>query len=116
MSTLQAVDIKLDEKFENLPHAPIVEAVIEIRGRATEALEETSLRAAIEPKLAGYVFLDSLREYQGEVKFESGKLSSQKVQDVGWKGIRFRSIDEKHIVQFNRDGFVFSRLEPYVTW
>lgn len=116
MSTLQAVDIKLDEKFENLPHAPIVEAVIEIRGRATEALEETSLRTAIEPKLAGYVFLDSLREYQGEVKFESGKLSSQKVQDVGWKGIRFRSTNEKHIAQFNRDGFVFSRLEPYLTW
>lgn len=116
MSTLQAVDIKLDEKFENLPHAPIVEAVIEIRARASEALEETSLRTSIEPKLAGYVFLDSLREYQGEVKFESGKLSSQQVQDIGWKGVRFRSTAEKHIAQFNRDGFVFSRLEPYLTW
>ena len=60
MSTLQAVDIKPDEKFENLPRAPIVEAVIEIRARATKALEETSLRTAIEPKLAGYDFLDSL--------------------------------------------------------
>jgi uncharacterized protein (TIGR04255 family) len=116
MSTLQAVDIKLDEKFENLPHAPIVEAVIEIRARATKALEETSLRTSIEPKLAGYVFLDSLREFQGEVKFEGGKLSSQQVQDIGWKGVRFRSTDEKHIAQFNRDGFVFSRLEPYLTW
>ena len=116
MSTLQAVDIKLDEKFENLPHAPIVEAVIEIRARGSEALEETSLRTNIEPKLAGYVFLDSLREYQGEVKFEGGKLSSQQVQDIGWKGVRFRSTDEKHIAQFNRDGFVFSRLEPYLTW
>jgi uncharacterized protein (TIGR04255 family) len=116
MSTLEAVDIKLDEKFENLPRAPIVEAVIEIRARATKALEETSLRTAIEPKLVGYVFLDSLREYQGEVKFEGGKLPSQKVQDVGWKGVRFRSADLKHIAQFNRDGFAFSRLEPYLTW
>jgi hypothetical protein len=40
MSTLQAVDIKPEEKFENLPRAPIVEAVIEIRARATKALEE----------------------------------------------------------------------------
>jgi uncharacterized protein (TIGR04255 family) len=116
MSTLQAVEIKLDEKFENLPHAPIVEAVIEIRARASESLEDTSLRTSIEPKLAGYVFLDSLREYLGEVKFEGGKLSSQQVQDIGWKGVRFRSTDEKHIAQFNRDGFVFSRLEPYLTW
>jgi uncharacterized protein (TIGR04255 family) len=116
MSTLQAVHIRPDEKFGNLPRAPIVEAVIEIRARATKTLEETSLRTTIEPKLAGYGFLDSLREYQGEVKFEDGKLSSQRVEDIGWKGVRFRSSDEKHIAQFNRDGFVFSRLEPYLTW
>jgi uncharacterized protein (TIGR04255 family) len=116
MSTLQAVDIKLEEKFENLPHAPIVEAVIEIRARATKSLEETSLRTAIEPKLSGYVFLDSLREFHSEVKLEGGKPPIQKVSDAGWKGVRFRSSDEKHIAQFNRDGFVFSRLEPYLTW
>jgi uncharacterized protein (TIGR04255 family) len=116
MSTLQAVDIKPEEKFENLPRAPIVEAVIEIRARATKTLEETSLRTAIEPKLAGYVFLDSLREFHSEVKLEGGKPPIQKVSDAGWKGVRFRSSDEKHIAQFNRDGFVFSRLEPYLTW
>jgi uncharacterized protein (TIGR04255 family) len=116
MSTLQAVDIKPEERFENLPRAPIVEAVIEIRARATKALEETSLRTAIEPKLAGYVFLDSLREFHSEVKLEGGKPPIQKVSDAGWKGVRFRSSDEKHIAQFNRDGFVFSRLEPYLTW
>ena len=116
MNTLQAVDIKPEEKFENLPRAPIVEAVIEIRARATKNLEETSLRTAIEPKLAGYVFLDSLREFHSEVKLEGGKPPIQKVSDAGWKGVRFRSSDEKHIAQFNRDGFVFSRLEPYLTW
>ena len=116
MSTLQTVDIKPEEKFENLPRAPIVEAVIEIRARATKSLEETSLRTAIEPKLAGYVFLDSLREFHSEVKLEGGKPPIQKVSDAGWKGVRFRSSDEKHIAQFNRDGFVFSRLEPYLTW
>jgi uncharacterized protein (TIGR04255 family) len=116
MSTLQGVDIKIEEKFDNLPRAPIVEAVIEIRARATKVLEETSLHTAIEPKLAGYVFLDSLREFHSEVKLEGGKPPIQKVSDAGWKGVRFRSSDEKHIAQFNRDGFVFSRLEPYLTW
>ena len=116
MSTPGVVDIKSDEIFENLPRAPIVEAVIEIRARATQTLEEASLRSALEPKLAGYGFLDSLREFHGEVKLEGGKPPSQQVRDLGWKGVRFRSSDEKHIAQFNRDGFVFSRLEPYLTW
>ena len=116
MSTPQAVNIKPGEKFENLPRAPIVEAVIEIRARPAEALEEASLRSTIEPNLAGYVFLDSLREFQGELKFEGGNVSSQRVQDAGWKGVRFRSSDGKHIAQFNRDGFVFNRLEPYLSW
>jgi uncharacterized protein (TIGR04255 family) len=110
------VDIKPGEKFEHLPRAPIVEAVIEIRARAAKVLEETSLRAAIERNLNGYVFLDSLRELHGEVKFESGKVSSQRVQDGGWKGVRYRSSDGKHIAQFNRDSFMFSRLEPYLGW
>jgi uncharacterized protein (TIGR04255 family) len=116
MSTLGVVDIKTDEIFENLPRAPIVEAVIEIRARATQTLEESSLRSSLEPRLDGYGFLDSLRGYHGEVMIEGGKPPSQKVSDLGWMGVRFRSSDGKHITQFKRDGFVFSRLEPYDTW
>ncbi len=116
MSTPATVEIKSDETFEHLPHAPIVEAVIDIRARATEKLEESSLRSHLEAKLKGYGFLDSRRQFRGEVKLETGKPPSQVVRDLGWKGLRFRSSDEKHIAQFNRDGFVFSRLEPYVNW
>ena len=116
MSTPGVVDIKTDEIFENLPRAPIVEAVIEVRARATQTLEESALRSALEPGLVGYSFLDSLREIHGEMKFEAGKLPTQKVSDVGWIGVQLRSLDGKHIAQFKRDGFVFSRLEPYLTW
>lgn len=110
------VDIKPDESFEHLPRAPIVEAVIEIRARATQSLQESSLRSALESRLTGYGFLDSLRGFQGEVKIEGGKPPVQQVSAIGWMGLRFRSTDGKHIVQFKRDGFVFSRLEPYLTW
>ncbi len=116
MSTPAIVEIKIDEAFEHLPHAPIVEAVIDIRARAAQKLEESSLRSALEPRLEGYGFLDSLREFHGQVKLETGKLPSQVVRDLGWKAVRFRSSDGKHIAQFNRDGFVFSRLDPYVDW
>jgi len=30
--------------------------------------------------------------------------------------VRFHSADERHLAQFNRDGFVFSRLPPYQNW
>lgn len=116
MNTPETVEIKLDQAFEHLPRAPIVEAVIDIRARAARNLDESSFRSRLEPKLDGYGFLDSLREIHGEVKLVGGMPPSQTVRDVGWKGVRFRSSDGKHIAQFNRDGFVFSRLEPYINW
>jgi uncharacterized protein (TIGR04255 family) len=116
VTTPATVEIKIGEAFEHLPCAPIVEAVIDIRARAAQKLEESSVRSRLEPSLDGYAFLDSQREFHGEVKLEPGKAPSQVVRDVGWKGVRFRSSDEKSIAQFNRDGFVFSRLEPYTEW
>jgi uncharacterized protein (TIGR04255 family) len=109
-----SAEIKIDQAFEHLPRAPIVEAVIDIRARATQKLEESSLRSILEARLDGYGFLDSQRQFQ--LKVVGGQPPSQTVQDLGWKGVRFRSADEKHIAQFNRDGFVFSRLEPYADW
>lgn len=118
MSAQTIVKIKIDEEFEHLPKAPIVEAVIDIRARATAAFEEPSVRSQLEAKLNGYGFLDSQRKFRHELQLqvEGGKPPGQKVHDLGWKGLRFRSADEKHIAQFNQDGFVFSRLEPYKDW
>ena len=116
MTAPAIVEIKADEVFEHLPHAPIVEAVIEIRARPTQTLEESSLRSVLEARLNGYGFLDSLRGFHGEVKLEGGKPPTQKVSELGWMGVRFRSADGKHIAQFKRDGFEFSRLEPYIDW
>jgi uncharacterized protein (TIGR04255 family) len=114
VNTPASLEIKSDESFEHLPHAPIVEAVIDIRARPRQQLEESSLRSILEARLGGYGFLDSQRQFQLEVV--GGQPPSQTVQDLGWKGVRFRSSDGKHIAQFNRDGFVFSRLEPYACW
>lgn len=116
MSIAGAIDIKLDEDFGHFPRPPIVEAVIDIRARATNALEESAVRTHLEETLGGYSFLDSHREYQHNLRVEKGKPASQQLHDLGWRGIRFQSEDKKHISQFNRDGFVFSRLAPYETW
>lgn len=110
------IEIKVDEAFEHFPKAPIVEAVIDIRARATAALEESSVRSYLEARLNGYDFLDSQRELRHELEVKGGKPAGQKLIDLGWEGVRFRSADERHIAQFNRDGFVFSCLEPYKDW
>ena len=110
--------INIEEKFEHLPRAPIAEAVIDIRARAAAVLEEGALKPLLEAKLAGYQFLDSQREIeiQHEVRAVGDAPPSSVIRDLGWKGLLFRSADERHIVQFNRNGFVFSRLDPYDTW
>ena len=116
MSTPSKVEIRTDETFRHLPRAPVVEAVIDLRALPTVPLTEQTCRALLEPRLTGYGFLDSRRSYHAETKVEGGKPPSQKVEDLGWKGLRFVSEDQKQIAQFNRDGFVLSRLEPYVNW
>lgn len=108
--------INLDEEFPHLSQAPVVEAVIDIRAQASGPFEEEPVRATLEPLLPGFSFLDSQREFHHEVKFAEGNPPEQCIRDLGWKGVRFQSEDRKKIVQFNRDGFVSSRLEPYADW
>lgn len=115
MSAMSNLEINLEEEFQHLPQAPIVEAVIDIRSRSTVTFNEESLRPQVDAALTGYHFLDSHQELQHEIKLDGGQASSQIIR-FDWKGLRFQSDDKKHIAQFNRDGFVFSRLEPYQDW
>lgn len=112
------IDINIDQEFQHLEKAPIVEAVIAINAWPKNQFDEKFVRDHLEGKMEGYNFMDSLHEFRQEIKFGGGaeKPSNQGVQDLGWKGLRFRSTDERNIVQINRDGFVFSRLQPYESW
>lgn len=116
MSTNTELKIDLAERFPHLPKAPIVEAVIDIRARAEVALEESTVSQQLKPKLPDYPKIVSQKELRQEFKLEPGKTPEATTQDVGWKGLRSQSADERHIAQFNRDGFVFSRLRPYESW
>ncbi|MDH4186984.1 MAG: TIGR04255 family protein [Nitrospira sp.] len=110
--------INLAETFEHFPQAPAIEAVLDIRARATVDLTEQRLREAAQRNLPTYEFLDSQREIKHEVRFSTtqGEEIQQGLQDLGWKGMRFRSTDRRHIVNIHRDGMIFSRLSPYQDW
>lgn len=113
---MNKIAIDTTYEFPVFAAAPIVEAVIDIRAFPSIAFEESSVRASLEQKLTDYKYLDSHREIHYQVKAEGNNPPEQTIKDMGWKGARFQSTDQKCIAQFNRDGFVFSRLAPYENW
>ena len=110
--------INLAETFEHFPQAPAIEAVFDIKARATVELTEERLLESAQQHLPAYEFLDSQREIKHEVRFSTakGEEIQQGLQDLGWKGMRFRSADRGYIVNIHRDGMTFSRLSPYQDW
>lgn len=112
---IQKIEINASEEFPHLPSAPIVEAVIDIRAKSSVNLDEAITREFLEPRLEDYNFLDSQHELSHQVTF-GVDIPPQQTTKNAWKGVRFRTADEKNIVQFNRDGFVYSRLAPYQNW
>jgi uncharacterized protein (TIGR04255 family) len=116
MSTLYKLNIDLTESFPHLARAPIVEAVIEIRARAEGSWEEEAVMHQLKTKLPDYPVAASQSEFRQEIRFDPGQPPEATTHDLGWKGLRFQSADNRHIAQFKRDGFVFSRLPPYENW
>jgi uncharacterized protein (TIGR04255 family) len=103
------------EQFPRLAHAPIVEAVIDIRARAQDPCEETVLLQCLKPRLPDYPITNKWHEMEGSIRFgpDQPQIGSR---DLGWAGFRFRSPDGKQLASFARSGFSFSRLQPYQNW
>lgn len=103
------------ENFAQLPKSPLVEAVLHIQSRPTQPIVPAELRARLDGELSGYAFSNELFECTNEFTF--GKDGAQKSKaKTDWKGLRYTSADGKQVILFNKDGFVFSRLKPYLSW
>jgi uncharacterized protein (TIGR04255 family) len=115
MTDSRKLEINLAEEFPHLAHAPIVEAVIEIRARAQAPWEELAITKQIKQQLPDYPNVVSQNQERREITLgpDAPKLVSQ---NLGWHGLQFQSEDKKHIARFNRDGFMLSRLQPYQNW
>lgn len=110
------LEINLAEKFPHLAHAPIVEAVIEIRARAQVSWEESVISQRFKSLLTDYPKSASHRQVQQEITIVGSDQPKPIIHDLGWHGLHFQSVDEKQIARFTRDGFIFSRLQPYQDW
>ena len=108
--------LDLNETFRRLAHPPIVEAVIHWQAKARNSLELESLRSALALKLPEFPSREPLQLVE-LMAMVSGQDSAPVVEhQKGWLGFRLTSEDGRHIVQFKRDGVVFSRIKPYEDW
>lgn len=109
-----AKPINLSEKFPHLSKAPIVEAVIDIRVVPSVKWDEGSLEKELKQRLPDFPKVESLRE--ARYQLTPGKPDVPVVEDFGCVSFKLHSNDSLYIAQFNKGGFVFSRLKPYEDW
>lgn len=97
-----------------LPNAPITEGLIDFRVRTARELTPETLEQ-LEARLRGsYAEKGSI--VQQEVNFGAPD-GTQPARVVAREvGARFHSEDEKHVAQFQHEGFTLSRLAPYAGW
>lgn len=98
-----------------LKHAPIKEALIDIRVTLSNDLESEALDSKYDCFSDNYPKREVLKLSAINLNFEEGQAVTTPI-DQGLNSYRYTSNDEKQIVQFRKDGFTFSRLEPYQTW
>lgn len=101
------------KKYENLPNAPIVEAIIDFRVKLPQNFQVkkfTSLREKLKDR---YPNVKERRFIEFEIR--NDKSTSNPSQER-LQGYFFESEDKKNVAQFRIDGFTFSRLKPYTKW
>jgi len=114
--TKAAFKLDLEEKFPHLSHPPIVEAAIHWQSRAQNSLEEDSLREILSHVLPQFPKREAIH-HSRLTAMVAGQDAQPKVEHQrGWQGLRLVSEDNLQVVQFKRDGLVFSRIQSYHGW
>jgi len=102
-------------KQRHLLHAPITEALIDIRVTPQDGLTFAGLKNAIEAADSGYYVKNPISK--GTFAFTlapEGK--PQTAAESTQVGLRLHSANEKYVAQFRLAGFTLSRLPPYENW
>ena len=102
-------------KQRYLSHAPITEALIDLRVTQQDGLTFSELKNSVDPTEFGYYL-------KGPISFGTfgfalapdGQPST--TTESSQVGLRLHSNDEKYVAQFTMSGFTLSRLPPYETW
>jgi len=101
---------------KHLNNAPIKEALIDIQVTMPEKNDIEELISLYDRFKRDYPVMKHL--HRGEFGFHLGneEQEAQATVNKSFIGYRFDSADEKQVLQYRKDGFTFSRLEPYQNW
>jgi uncharacterized protein (TIGR04255 family) len=116
--TNAATDISMNSavQYPNLPHAPIIEAVIDWRAKLPAGFNTASLKKVGESFGSNYRFAEEERQFQLGFKQQPGIETEFISRELGTSGYRFRSQDGLEVAVLSQTGFSFSRLKPYSRW
>lgn len=96
----------------HLNNAPIKEALIDIRVKLPQDIELQVLGSLHSRIAKDYPKRDERIKMEAKFDGKTGDVT----KTVSVDGYLHRSLDGLNVVQFRRDGFTFSRLQPYQRW
>jgi uncharacterized protein (TIGR04255 family) len=98
----------------HLRKAPITEALFDVRVKTRTGFDAQTFLNLKSQLSARYPHVN---EHRGvEMEFRREDMPKPRIQDLGMRGVFFRSNDRTTIAQFRIDGFTFNRLSPYTSW
>jgi uncharacterized protein (TIGR04255 family) len=105
-------------QIRQLAHAPIVEALIDIKVQAAEGTTVESLQKALSNRNFGYHKKGPILrgQFGFVVNAQDVPPTQQVLSNTAIIGVRMHSADERYVAQFTTEGFTLSRLEPYESW
>lgn len=103
-------------EYPHLSKAPIVEAVIDFRGKLPSDFKLDAFQPLRTQLAQDYPGFEEQQIVQQTIKHEAGSAAEVSTRFSGLHGYRLLSRDGKNVVQLRRDGFTFSRLSPYTRW
>jgi len=102
--------------IRHLKNAPITEAIIDVRVKARANFRAEEF-AALRPQLSNqFPKMEEQRGKEALLQLVAKETKPPIIQDLGLRGLFFKTADEKSIAQFRIDGFTFNRLKPYTSW
>lgn len=100
----------------HLTKAPIVEAIVDLRVKASPDFDVRSLEAVHSQIKSRFPKLNRYHVQQASFSLTSTSAPEVVATELGLQGFVIKSDDEREIAQFRVDGFTFSRLKRYTSW
>jgi uncharacterized protein (TIGR04255 family) len=101
--------------YKLLKHAPIVEAVIDLRVRLRETIDAATLSNVSAEFKSAFPTADLIQQRAVQLNFEEGAASSTSSHE-SLRGVRFATAAKDRIAMFTVDGFTFSHVNSYTDW